>query len=443
MKQIVYYLLAIAFFVSSCDKRDQEILEKEKVENPNTNVEEKEVKLEQADIFAYYGFDKTKDVSEAIKAVNTVKGSKNINKKKVDITEAVVSNLSVENGSFSLKIQATVNDKAFSGEYAFDGFKKQHDVAIIDDYNIGRRGYGKWKVEKQVYLKEFKFEDLYLFDKVDEFTADYLKQYVAFYASNPDGETRELLDSEISALKINNLRYSNNKIYFRTVYKEVKSDVETVLEFNISEYYSLKIGITKDFTKNKYMRGVYEHLDYYINFALDFDKQSYATTLTNKSQSGNENSLSLSFNFEHQKSDELEVQIFKEITGFKPLSDLKNDLQIASSYDLEKFLERNLKDKTEEKTLEYLKSVTAWTRHLKFYLERYGKMYELFWGDSFRFLSRDDNAIKDVYLDRPRFSVKSAKYSEKDLIIELQLTEVNEVVLSDITFEIKAVGVKK
>ncbi|WP_329903911.1 hypothetical protein [Porphyromonas pogonae] len=405
--------------------------------------EEVKVDLELDELIIYFAFDKNKDVNEAQKAIEKIKGVKDINGKKVDITEASLTNMDDAVGSFRLHVKGTINQVNFQKDFDLNGFKKAE--VKLEDFQIAKRGYGQWKVGKDVYLKEFKFDDLFIHNKVNEFTVDYLKKYVAFYASKQDGIRRQLTDQELSKLNIVDLKYSNGAITFRTAYNKVVSDVITSLSFDKNEFYGMKMHITNDFAKDKYMRGVYENLSYYYQLALDYDKKVYVAYLDANNRNRNDQSNSLMFytELQDQKTEKELGQILNEIKGFKKLSDLKDDLIVTSSYDLAKSLKEKLSKISDENVKNYLQAIVKkWTRSLKFHIKRNGENRELFWDDASMVIQGHNNFTNDVYLENPIFEVISATFTDKDLDIKLKLVAVNDVALSDVVFNIKVHNVK-
>lgn len=337
--------------------------------------EEVKVDFELDELITYFAFDKNKDVNEAQITIAKLPGVKEINGKMINILETSVTNMDDAVGTFQLHVKGTINQVPFQKDFNLNGFKKAE--VKLEDFQIAKRGYGQWKVGKDVYLKEFKFDDLFIHNKVNEFTVDYLKKYVAFYASKQDGIRRQLTDQELSKLNIVDLKYSNGAITFRTAYNKVVSDVITSLNFDKNEFYGMKVAFDNNFTKGKYMRGAYEELSLFYQWLLVYNKNVYVAQLSSdKTKNDNENKLGFGIQFQTRDEKEL-AYIYINATGFKPLSDLKKELAITSSYDLETFLKPKVNNKTEEYIRRYLQGTKRWTQLLKFYINRNGVSKEL------------------------------------------------------------------
>lgn len=426
------FVASLLFVLLSCGKGESPEIKTEKVD------------VELADIESYFAFDKAKTVKEALALIQNTGFEKTVNHKKVTVRSVNVISSDVQQGTIRLSVSGFVDGMTFAKEFTIIGFTKPAVNTLTDD-EIGLRGYGEWKVSKDIYLKDFDFDKWYINHNVAFFTVSYLKQFVSFHASSTDGtRRRELTDEELKKLSITDFKFKeDNVLTFRTMYGTMKSIVESRLEFNKNDFYALKVKLNEAFGKDLYMRGVYENLDYYVQGFLDYDRNAYAAELEqDKMHNDKENTISLNLKIQTLTGESL-ASIHKTLKGFKSLSSLKSELMIVSSADLETYLKgKNLVGKNDQARTDFLKAtIQAWTQKLQFHILKGDKIYPLTWNDTNTALL-GGREVKDVYLEYPRFEIVSTNFSGPNLIIQLKLASVNGEALVDIVFDVTAHNVK-
>ena len=97
--------------------------------------------------------------------------------------------------------------------------------------------------------------------------------------------------------------------------------------------------------RDRYMRGIYENPSLFNGHIFSYDESAYAveisTTLKEKSDTGNMLTLHLSM-YAKGNGGLLLAEFDKIFTGFKPLSELKNELIAYSTPDLHEFVKNKL-----------------------------------------------------------------------------------------------------
>lgn len=431
MKRILLFASVLLFLLASCSKGGGVF---------STTTEEKKDEVptvELVDVESYFTFDKSKEVKEALLLVKQVGQTKVINKKNIQVNTADIVSFDEKAGSFKLFVKGTVNGTNFQNQFELTGFKK---LLALSDYEIGTRTYAQWNVAKEVYLKDFDLDQLLLYNNTAFYTVDYLKKYVLFSASTVNGEHRQLTDEELGKLTIKDLKFGyDNVITFKTEYASLQSKVESRLDLSKQEYYGLKVKVNESFAKGLYMRGVYEEFALYVQGLLDYDRNIFAAELEQDlTKSEEENSISFSIKLQTKTGVDI-VTLYKTAKGFKSLNNLKQDLLIASSADLETYLKSknlgNKKDDTERKA--YLQAVVqTWTQKLQYQIKKDEKFYQLYWNDAKTALIGGVHASKDVYLERPIFDVVSSSISGSNLTVKLKLSSVNGKALTDVVFDL-------
>lgn len=328
-----------------------------------------------------------------------------------------------------------------------------------NDYNIANRMGVRLKVNQSVFNKDFDYEKFFLENKTNELTATYLSQWVKFYSSTPGSNKYYTLTPEdIAQVTLRDIQYDNysKAISFKVRYKNsAGSEKEVIkLSFDVREYFGHKIQVKPNFFEGKYMLGVYKYLSVFAGASLeDYDTNHYTAQLKegSKTASASDNFIEADFAIVNKEEREI-TTISKRFSGFKPVSDLKNELLIASSYDLgEHFKKMIQKYKTDEKIKKVAsQSISNWIKNTQMWIKRDGKNHQLGWdivsdgrNSSFPSLSADHNSSDlDLYFERPIFSLTSIEFREKNLHIRVQLNHINDVSLEDAYFDFVVHNVK-
>lgn len=460
MRNLAFVLMAIVCF-GSCRKDDPTPTPKPKPDKEEPKKpEENKPEVTLADIEAYYAFDKTSDLALAQTQIAATTSEKEVNNKKLQIKEAEMTNPKATEGTFTLVVKSgTVNGKDFSKSFNLSGFKK---VSRPDDQVIAKRMQAEWSVAPEVYLQGIDLESLYLDGKTEKFTTETLSPYVRFYSSSVSGEQYVLTAEETKSIQIKEVKYTSNEISgtgeltFKTVYKGVSSNSALTLPLNRNAYYAQKVKLNPNFAKSLYMRGVYEYLSVYIGDILDYDKNRYAALLKEDSKQAKNGSNSLSFTVElHRQgvnADRVIATLTFDVTGFKPLETLKQDIFMSQDSEFIQVMSDKLKRRPQGTDLvTYLNTgLDNWMTKSKWVFKYPGNPQDLAWskvrinGSEYNLLSGSGStyAGRDVYLLSPKFQVVSAELNGTTLKGTVELISANDVSLSGVTFPFTVLSLK-
>lgn len=287
------------------------------------------------DVAAYFRFDMSRDINVALGLVEAQKETLQINGKMIKITEAVVKRKDYQKGSFVLYVTGTVNGSPFKNEFTFTGF-----VSKPDDYQMVNGAQAEWKANADYYAK-LDFDSFYRLHKVNMFTIENLGRLVDFYSINVGGEKYLFTLEDLEKTVLEDIKYEQNQLSFYLRYNNSRSKKRISLLFDKNKYYEGKVTVNTDFIKQKYMRGIYENPSLFNGHIFSYDESAYAveisTTLKEKSDTGNMLTLHLSM-YAKGNGGLLLAEFDKIFTGFKPLSELKNELIAYSTPDLHEFV---------------------------------------------------------------------------------------------------------
>ena len=454
MKRRLSILMLICVFIS-CSKDHDPIhtpipqSPSQEEENPHAPNQET-VEVTSEDMSAYFLFDTSKSIAVALDQAQKTKELKLIHKKKIQVNKVQVIRQDEQEGTFELAVQGLVNGTSFDEDFAFVGFAKKPDT-----YYLGSRSYAQWKVDEDVYLKEFDLEGLLTGKKEDlsRYTLTYLKDFISFYSFDSSGTIYPFSEEELNDIEVSDLSYEAGYLQFTTRYKGVKSLSATRLPMDKKRYYASKLGINKAFVATYYMHRVYQNLDVFYSHLLTFDFEKYVVELVGDSKSLNsqDNSLSFTVRISLRETQKELVEVEKTITGFKPLGELKKDLLIASSADLQEHIKNLIQRNPKEDRMAYLlkSSIGKWIQ--KAQIGRVDNGHLLDWvevqvpGGSVMALVEDANLPemeKWIYLERPIFELISYQFIERNLWVKVKLAAANEVALDDVVFEFRIHNVK-
>lgn len=287
----------------------------------------------------------------------------------------------------------------------------------------GNRSYASWK-EDVDYIGGFDIETLLSGADNQKYDAAYFSQFIKIFSSSPNGnnfytfQAEDFKDVEIKDLKFD---IGRNVITFKTSYKGVKSEITSSLKFDLANFYDRKIKINEDFVASHYMRGIYEELGGFIGNLLNYDDEKYNLELAgSKNKDESNNSLGFSIRVTDKK-DKYITTVYKNISGFRPLSSLQEELSIAPTYELrEKIKEKIDRNKRNISLLELLKpSVNEWMKSADFYFNN----TDLEWrGDHY-----SARGFLDLYIGSPRFELILATKEDNWLILKVKVVQINEV----------------
>ena len=413
---------------------------------PNPSTEQNVSEVTTDDIVEYFSLDKQLNVYQALEKAKASLGNKTVNGKLVSVIAVNVLNKDEEKGTFTLRVIGNSVDKAFTKDVEYTGFAQKPN-----DYEMVSRAVASWKADVN-YLKDFDFDTLYRLKDNSKFTAAYLQQFVDLSSSSVEGNKHYTFTPEDWAnTTISDVRYIGGshlgRIAFTITYKGRKGNTgngvtngSPSVEFNKNLYYRTKVSVNTEEVSKMYMRGVYEHADVFHTSLLKFDSEKFVPYLKSKRRDDGTNAVTLSIQFVAKDGHDTELANFDvELTGFKPLSALDNDLTIGTSTELRDFFAKRYKTKADG---DYSAAVSRlntklWFNKVEMYVTRDNEQIDLqsnevqseYGGGNVTAWAPTSNLAKyfDIYLLEPRIEVTSAKKTGNYLDITYKLVYVNDV----------------
>lgn len=412
---------------------------------PNPSTEQNVSEVTTDDIVEYFNLDKQLNVYQALEKAKASLGNKTVNGKLVSVIAVNVLNKDEEKGTFTLRVIGNSVDKAFTKDVEYTGFAQKPN-----DYEMVSRAVASWKADVN-YLKDFDFDTLYRLKDNSKFTAAYLQQFVDLSSSSVEGNKHYTFTPEDWANTIvSDVRYiggsHSGRIAFTIAYKGRKGNTGNSspnVPFDKNKYYATLVTANSERASKLYMRGVYEHADVFYTSLLKFDSDKFVPYLKGKYKDDGANSLRLSINLVAKDGHDTELADFEvEVTGFKPLSALNNELLIANSAEVGKFFGKYFRNKADG---DYSAAVKAfdprvWFKNVQMSLNRDGEVIVLYpnevqAGNGNNLLTAwvpGSGMAKymDIYLLDPRVEVLSAVKSGNFLDVKYKLVYVNEVAVT-------------
>lgn len=405
---------------------------------PNPSTEQKAAEVTNDDIVKFLNLDKQQNVYQALETAKASLGNKTVNGKVLNVTAVDVLNSDEEKGTFTLRVMGNSSGKTFTKDVEYTNFAQKPN-----DYEMVSRAVAAWKTDVN-YLKDFDFDTLYRLKDNSKFTAAYLQKFINLSSSSVGGSKHyTFTPADWANTTVSDVRYvgssTSGQIAFTITYKGRKNSSVGV-EMNKNEYYRNQISVKTEEVSKLYMRGVYEHADLLHTSLLNYDRDKFVTYPTGKQKNDGSNSMTLSIQLVAKDGHDTELANFDvELTGFKPLSALDNDLTIGSSIELRDFFAKRYKSKADG---DYSAAVSRlntklWFNKVEMYVTRDNEQIDLqanevqseYGGGNVTAWEPTSNLAKyfDFYLLEPRIEVTSAKKIGNFLDITYKIVYVNDV----------------
>ena len=405
---------------------------------PNPSTEQNATEVTTDDIVKFLNLDKQQNVYQALETAKTSLGNKTVNGKALIVTAIDVLNSDEEKGTFTLRVIGNSGGKTFTKDVEYVGFAQKPN-----DYEMVSRAVATWKTDVN-YLKDFDFDTLYRLKDNSKFTAAYLQKFINLSSSSVGGSKHyTFTPADWANTTVSDVRYvgssSSGQVAFTITYKGRKNSSLGV-EMNKNEYYRNQISVNTEEVSNLYMRGVYEHADVFHTSLFKFDSEKFVPYLKSKRRDDGTNAITLSIQLVAKDGHDTELANFDvELTGFKPLSALDNDLTIGSSIELRDFFAKRYKSKADG---DYSAAVSRlntklWFNKVEMYVTRDNEQIDLqangvqseYGGGNVTAWEPTSNLAKyfDFYLLEPRIEVTSAKKIGNFLDITYKIVYVNDV----------------
>ena len=405
---------------------------------PTPSTEQNAAEVTNDDIVKFLNLDKQQNVYQALETAKASLGNRTVNGKALNVTAIDVLNSDEEKGTFTLRVTGNSGGKTFTKDVEYVSFAQKPN-----DYEMVSRAVAVWKTDVN-YLKDFDFDTLYRLKDNSKFTAAYLQKFINLSSSSVGGSKHyTFTPADWANTTVSDVRYvgssTSGQVAFTITYKGRKNSSLGV-EMNKNEYYRNQISVNTEEVSKLYMRGVYEHADLLHTSLLNYDRDKFVTYPTGKQKNDGLNSMTLSIQLVAKDGHDTELAKFDvELTGFKPLSVLDNDLTIGSSIELRDFFAKRYKSKADG---DYSAAVSRlntklWFNKVEMYVTRDNEQIDLqanevqseYGGGNVTAWEPTSNLAKyfDFYLLEPRIEVTSAKKIGNFLDITYKIVYVNDV----------------
>ena len=405
---------------------------------PNPSSELNAAEVTNDDIVKFLNLDKQQNVYQALETAKASLGNRTVNGKALNVTAVDVLNSDEEKGTFTLRVTGNSGGKTFTKDVEYTNFAQKPN-----DYEMVSRAVAAWKTDVN-YLKDFDFDTLYRLKDNSKFTAAYLQKFINLSSSSVGGSKHyTFTPADWANTTVSDVRYvgsnSSGLVAFTITYKGRKNSSLGV-EMNKNEYYRNQISVNTEEVSKLYMRGVYEHADVFHTSLFKFDSEKFVPYLKSKRRDDGTNAITLSIQLVAKDGHDTELAKFDvELTGFKPLSALDNDLTIGSSIELRDFFAKRYKSKADG---DYSAAVSRlntklWFNKVEMYVTRDNEQIDLqangvqseYGGGNVTAWEPTSNLAKyfDFYLLEPRIEVTSAKKIGNFLDITYKIVYVNDV----------------
>lgn len=405
---------------------------------PNPSTEQNAAEVTNDDIEKFLNLDKQQNVYQALETAKASLGNRTVNGKALNVTAIDVLNSDEEKGTFMLRVTGNSGGKTFTKDVEYTNFAQKPN-----DYEMISRAVAAWKTDVN-YLKDFDFDTLYRLKDNSKFTAAYLQKFINLSSSSVGGSKHyTFTPADWANTTVSDVRYvggsTSGQVAFTITYKGRKNSSLGV-EMNKNEYYRNQISVNTEEVSKLYMRGVYEHADVFHTSLFKFDSEKFVPYLKSKRRDDGTNAITLSIQLVAKDGHDTELANFDvELTGFKPLSALDNDLTIGSSIELRDFFAKRYKSKADG---DYSAAVSRlntklWFNKVEMYVTRDNEQIDLqangvqseYGGGNVTAWEPTSNLAKyfDFYLLEPRIEVTSAKKIGNFLDITYKIVYVNDV----------------
>ena len=405
---------------------------------PNPSTEQNAAEVTNDDIVKFLNLDKQQNVYQALETAKASLGNRTVNGKALNVTAIDVLNSDEEKGTFTLRVTGNSGGKTFTKDVEYVSFAQKPN-----DYEMVSRAVAAWKTDVN-YLKDFDFDTLYRLKDNSKFTTAYLQKFINLSSSSVGGSKHyTFTPADWANTTVSDVRYvgssTSGQVAFTITYKGRKNSSVGV-EMNKNEYYRNQISVNTEEVSKLYMRGVYEHADVFHTSLFKFDSEKFVPYLKSKRRDDGTNAITLSIQLVAKDGHDTELANFDvELTGFKPLSALDNDLTIGSSIELRDFFAKRYKSKADG---DYSAAVSRlntklWFNKVEMYVTRDNEQIDLqanevqseYGGGNVTAWEPTSNLAKyfDFYLLEPRIEVTSAKKIGNFLDITYKIVYVNDV----------------
>lgn len=319
------------------------------------------------------------------------------------------------------------------------------------DVHIATRMQVEWSGDEASRLSELAIEEFAWGKDTSAITLSKLTPYVRFYSSAPEGKNFYTLTADdLKELQLTSLSYVEgpggaDRLTFGIRYRGIAGVQNLSLPVDRTAYFAQRIRLNRDFAPAHFFGGVAQNFSVYTGSLLSYDTDRYAVVLSEPQPNYGEESLSYRATVHLSRYRNVEALTMNfTTTSFRSLSALSSRLLLSTTIPLNDYIRERLQRgnmRDESRIVTWLNlNPASWLRLAGVSLrsEDGSSASSLAWSNEGTTLSgglRDGADTRDLYLDRVRFEVTSATFSEdrNQLTIALRLTQANGEVVSGVT----------
>ncbi|MDY5858101.1 MAG: hypothetical protein SPK09_02575 [Porphyromonas sp.] len=320
------------------------------------------------------------------------------------------------------------------------------------DHYMASRAVAEWSVEPAVYLQALDLDALLLDNQPAGIDIKTLAPYIKLSATTPEATERySFTPEDIEQTSIRDLRYNsaNRSLEFSLSYRSATSSERVRLPLNSNDYFAHKIRLRDDFAGERYLYGTAKWLALYAGDILDYDRNRYAVVIdTEVGLSKNVSSGELTFALKLYRANtdaSYEIaRVYKTLTGFRPLTALKQDLKLSSSHDLQQYFKQRLAKANIQGDADVTQRFSSstelpWSKHLMLTIRGTQLVHQ----DRGTFVAEEHTPkYADLYFEQMRFTLHSARLQGRDLILELSISSINDYAVEGLRYTVSVIAVR-
>lgn len=300
----------------------------------------------------------------------------------------------------------------------------------------------KWKNR----IDNFDFETLLFKKGTQKYTVDYLKQYIEFSATTDNGRIYLLGAEDLALLKVKSIDLTDQALQLVFTYRNTDTP-QLQLNFDKEQFLLGRVQVNTQFVKNRYMSGVFSYLPTFLPDLLTYDHNLYTVKLEReglaKTKDDADNTFSFDLRLYAKGSQTPLIKFTKKISGFKPLTDLKKELKMTATKELQDYIKGMLHEDVNKRgdIAKRLENTSEWIRKTTLALKRNGVEHKLSWAQTtgtnkFAILGELDKNSLDLHFADPQFRLESISLKDQHIELKVQLTSVNGQRLNEVYFTI-------
>lgn len=209
------------------------------------------------------------------------------------------------------------------------------------DYYMSSRAQVKWK--KDVEQNQIDIDRIVRQGDTSFFTAKYLSRWVDFCSSTPNSSDFylfseedmahvQLRDIEYRKLSSDQLIISFN-IEYKGYYVERNQREKAFITLSLDTYYANKVAVRSEMVKHLYAYGAMKYSREYIEDFFSYDHDLYIVEQKDQTDvyMSNDDKMDIQLSIKDRQTEKVLAVFLKEITGFKSMKLLNDELTITPS----------------------------------------------------------------------------------------------------------------